>query len=457
MRTRPGSWIGSGIGVALGMSGMLGVAGVAAGSVPELVAAALLGAGACFLLVAGGWIDPLLLVVASLPLPAPYETDTARLAPVLVASAVAVGGWALRRGMDRDRLVPSLADARPVLLLLGALCVAGVFADRVVDAARELVNFTLLLGLFLLTLDRVGTRPERAATLARWIAAAAALAGAFAVPEALGLLPSRFHLGGTRFNRAAGGFDWPNELAMLLSISFPFCVYAVRAARTRVGRAWAGAGVTLAALGLVATFSRGSWLSLAVAPAVLLLIGERATALRFWAVFLLGAVVLDLAWGGAIVSRITATSGDVLVAQRILLTLSGLLMFQAHPLLGVGPGGFGAALDQVGLQLPSLFDFVDSAQNGYVQMAAEAGIVGLAALLLFVGYTLARMVSSARKVVFGGYAADELPLRSALLWSFGTACVVSLFEWPFAHGVGELVMVVAAAGIALARVEPAAR
>lgn len=453
MRTRPESWIGAGVGVALGTSGMLGVAGAATGSVPQLVAAGLLGAGACFLLVAGGWFDPLLLVVVSLPLPAPYETESARLAPVLVASAVAVAAWALRRGLDRRRLVPSVADARPMFLLMGALCVAAVFADHVADAGRELVNFSLLLGLFLLTLDRVAARPERAATLARWIAVAAAVAGALAVPEALGLLPSRFHLDGTRFNRAAGGFDWPNELAMFLAISFPFCVYAARATRAGAARVWAGVAVALAALGLVATFSRGSWLSLAVAPAMLLLTRERATALRFWGLFLLGGAVLDLAWGGAIVSRIVATSGDVLVAQRLLLTLSGLLMFWTHPLLGVGPGGFGAALDQVGLQLPSLFDFVDSAQNGYVQMAAEAGIVGLTALLVFVGYTMARMVSGVRRAEWGGRPAEELWLRSTLLWSFGTACVVSLFEWPFAHGVGELVMIVAAAGIALARVE----
>jgi hypothetical protein len=41
-------------------------------------------------------------------------------------------------------------------------------------------------------------------------------------------------------------------------------------------------------------------------------------------------------------------------------------------------------------------------------------------------------------------------LRVTALWAFTTALLVSVVEWPFAHGVGQLIMVVAALGFALA-------
>ena len=52
----------------------------------------------------------------------------------------------------------------------------------------------------------------------------------------------------------------------------------------------------------------------------------------------------------------------------------------------------------------------------------------------------------------GSVSGSELvrDVRVALLWSFTTACLVTFFEWPFAHGVGELVVLVAGAGLALA-------
>lgn len=443
-------WLAAGATAALGVSGMLAFGGSATAALPFLVGAAVLGAGGVLVLVAGGWLEPLWLIVVSLPLPALYASEGARLSPIVFVSVVVLLGWAFRRGFDRRPIVPEVAAARPMIVVTLAILVAAVFAEDPASAAREVVNFALLLGLFLLTLDQVAQRPERAHVVARWIAIGAAAAGAAAVPEALGLLPARFRLPGTGWFRAAGGFGWPNELAMFLAVSLPFAVHAVRTAHGAAAR-WASvAGLCLAAAGLAATFSRGSWLAVGLAPAVLVLTGDGRVALRFWAVALAGALAVDLAAGGAITARIAGTAGDVLVAQRLLLTVAGLLMFQANPILGIGPGGFGEGLLEVGLLIPGLFDFVDSAQNGYVHMAAEAGVIGLAALLYFVVATFRALLRSARAGRGDAHVdAREALLRSAVLWSFATACVVALFEWPFAHGIGELIVVGAAVGIAL--------
>ena len=287
--------------------------------------------------------------------------------------------------------------------------------------------------------------------MGRGLAGLSAVVGAAAALEALGVLPGRFPLAGSGLMRAAGGFGAPNEAGMFLAITFPFTVHVLRRASGRVTRGVALAGMVSAALGLLATFSRGSWLAVLVAPAVLLAVGEARVAVRFWAGALAAVVAVDLLSGGAVSTRLTSTTGDVLVAQRLLFMAAGLLMFQAHPVVGVGPGGFGPALNQFGVQVSGLLDFVPSAHNGYVHMAAEAGVLGLAALLYFVLSTLRALGRGLRTTpVPKTDGAEERALRVAFLWSFAVACLVTFNEWPFAHGVGELIILVAGVGLALA-------
>jgi O-antigen ligase len=85
-------------------------------------------------------------------------------------------------------------------------------------------------------------------------------------------------------------------------------------------------------------------------------------------------------------------------------------------------------------------------------MAAEAGIVGLLALVVFLGGTLRVILRDARMLRADPLAdPEESSLQRALLWSFTTACLLGFVEWPFAHGVGELIMLVAALGYARSR------
>ena len=52
---------------------------------------------------------------------------------------------------------------------------------------------------------------------------------------------------------------------------------------------------------------------------------------------------------------------------------------------------------------------------------------------------------------------EERHLAGAVLWSFATFCTVAVTAWPFAHGLGELVMLIVALGLAprlAAEVEP---
>jgi O-antigen ligase len=447
------SLVGAAAATGFGMAIMLGVSAAAAGVLAPAVVGGTIFAISFVSVVALGWVRPLPLLVLTLPLPALYSTEEFRLPLVLFLAALVVLGWFLGRARDRRPLFALPAAMRPFLALLGAVVLAAIFADEIVPAVRETANFLLFVGLFAVALDAFATQRDAVDSCATWIAVAAAGAGIAAVMETLGLLPGRFPLAGTGFFRAAGGFGWPNELAMFLAVASPWVVYRLRVARGTGARLFALVALGALGLGLAATFSRGSWLAITLSPAVLLLVGRWRFALAYWGVLLLAVLVVDVGTGGALSTRVVGTAQDALVAQRLLLTGAGLLMFQSSPVVGVGPGGFGDALEAFGPQISGLFDFVGSAHNGYVHVAAEMGVVGLFAFLFLVVSTWVTLFRGARRA---RHASDEdgprrHALLCALLWSFTAACIVSGFEWPFAHGVGELIVLVAAAGHVLAR------
>jgi O-antigen ligase len=124
-------------------------------------------------------------------------------------------------------------------------------------------------------------------------------------------------------------------------------------------------------------------------------------------------------------------------------------MFIDHPVLGVGPGGFAVNLDRYGAQIPQLSDYLPTPHNAYVQMAAETGVIGLLAFVCFLAAGLFVAIRAARSA-----PPDVRGLRLSLLWSYATMCAAGLVVWPFAHGTGQAVLVVAAATFAVPREAP---
>ena len=129
------------------------------------------------------------------------------------------------------------------------------------------------------------------------------------------------------------------------------------------------------------------------------------------------------------------------------------LFFLAHPVLGVGPGGFIVSLDEVGLQVPQLEDLKPTPHNAFIQMAAEAGVFGLVAFTVFLLVLLRVLMRGLASLPRAGTGAEdpaggERSLRRAVLWSFGVLCVGAFFDWPFPHGTGQVAMLVAAMGCA---------
>lgn len=444
---RPDTWLAAGAVLALGGGFTAALAAAAAGSMMAAAAAGAVAGTGLVVLIAGGWVDGLLVAALGIPLPALVSTDELRIAAAAPVTAAVLAGWLLA---VRPRVADPAARFRAVrdvtLLLLATFALATVFASSWSTSVRELINMTVLLVFFLCALDRLRDRAA-ADRLITALVALAAVCGGLAVLEMTGVLPGAFPRWGTPFNRAALGFGQPNALGLFLALTAPLAVHAIGTRRGAARVAATGALIVIVA-GVFATFSRGSWIALLAGALAMPLAGDRRLVMRVLIGALVFGVLLDLVSGGMIRDTAQRTLTDWVVEQRAALTLVGLLMWLAHPVVGVGPGGFAVELGTFGAQVPILWDYLPTPHNAYVQMGAEAGVIGLAAYVVFLVVCFRRLVWNANEAARTGASADEISLRRCLLWSFATLCISGLVVWPFSHGTGQAALLLLAAGLA---------
>jgi O-antigen ligase len=445
------AWIDPGLasGAALlaGCGVTLALAGAAAGRPSWVLVGGAGVATALAVLVSAEWLDGMLVVALAVPLPALVVGDGFRLAAAAPVAAVVLAGWAWGFALPGRRLAAGHVPRVATAVLVGAWIISTLLARAPLVSARELLNLAVLLALLVAAVDVFRHVPASREGVVTALALLAGLCGAGAVLETVGVLPAAFPLPGTSLNRAALGFGQPNGLGLFLAMSIPLLVHRLDTARGQARAVWLVA-LLLAAAGLVGTFSRGGVLAVLAGALTLVFVGRGRRVLAIWVGALAVALFADLATGGAVRDTVTRTVGDWVVEQRAALAVTGLLMYVAHPIVGVGPGGFAEALDEFGALVPGLWDVQPTPHNAYIQAAAETGTIGLAAFLLFMavcGWTLLR--SARRGDVDAHVHDDEAGLRRAVLWSMATVAAAGMVIWPFAHGYGEAVILILAVGL----------
>lgn len=437
-------WLPPAAVIGLGAGTVAALSGAVSGNVLLAIGGIGLSAMAVIYLMAGQWVDPLVALALTLPLPALYSTSAIRLAPAAPMTALVIIAWVLAWPGRRRIMRPARLPVWTGVLLLGAFGFAGILTPHRADALREILNLGVLLVLLALATDLIARAPGRSTPLVRVIAAVAAVTGGLAVLETVGVLPGRFPEP-SGFNRAALGFGQPNGLGMFLALSLPFVVHVRAVTESRAARWAAGLALAATVAGLIGTFSRGSWLSVLAGAAILPLAGRWRSPLRIWGGALLFAIAVDLLSGGAVREAVFGLLRDWSVAQRAALMLAGVNMFLEQPLVGVGPGGFVSELDRVGALVPHLWDLQPTPHNAYIQVAAETGILGLAAFGIFLAALFRQVLRLAR----AEGSRRERSLHAAILWAFAIVLAEGMVEWPFSHGHGQLVMLIAALGCAL--------
>ena len=227
--------------------------------------------------------------------------------------------------------------------------------------------------------------------------------------------PEGFLLFG-RFIRAFGTFEQPNPyagyLALIAPVAFgivisgPWSVVSQKTSSRIRFYVLRFGFVALAAIALIATmsaivmsWSRGAWLGVGVGLVVTIIAqSRRAFVLSIIAAFVLTFIILLSSvnvipseigerfsgvadyFGVFDVRGVQVDDANYAIVERMAHWQSAMMMLVDHPILGVGIGNYAAAYPQY--SLPRWDDPLGHAHNYYLNVAAEAGLIGLSAYLI---------------------------------------------------------------------------
>ena len=374
------------------------------------------------------WAGPLALV-ASVPVQEfhalPFGGMT--LTATKVALAAAAAAFLIQLVSRRDKLRGSFLFV-PYLVFLGTMILSLRGAVDIHAGIAEIYRWTVTL--FALAIALYGIR-SRVAILATTVA----MGFGVSFEGLLGVIQTLRDTGPASFaitssiSRAYGTFGKPNTFAAYFELTGPLLAalavwslarsiqlyrryrhvrFSGMLASADLRRElvihlalciWFAGASVLSLLAIVASFSRGAWLGITAAAIVMVMLSNRRAALLIGA----GAifVVMGLFAGGAqyapsalkdrfgqLESQVRIfNSNDVLVTNANFATVermahwqTGLAMFDAHPFTGVGIGNFNARFAQFAVN-PAFTVSEGHAHNYYINVAAETGIIGLAAYL----------------------------------------------------------------------------
>ncbi|MDR7472090.1 MAG: O-antigen ligase family protein [Armatimonadota bacterium] len=284
----------------------------------------------------------------------------------------------------RARLLSAVGKA--MMGVLAVMALTSFTSVRPEASVRQILLWTMYLGIVVIVESTV-TSSQAARRVAD---ALVAIAGW------LVLIALFMHWGAdTPRMRWYSTFYWPNPFAGFLLLVLPLELVRYLRAETLRDSLAHGAMSVLLGVGFVLTYSRGAWLSLAaVSPLAVWLLRPLSWWKTFGRTVLLGAVVAAAVVGltagpsprsavSALAERATSTAdlGDYSIQGRLHFWRAALDIFRDHPLLGTGPGTFGAV--HAAYQSDARY-YSKDAHNLYLQSAAEMGMLGLLSILALV-------------------------------------------------------------------------
>ena len=288
----------------------------------------------------------------------------ATLGLLLVALAIALyGGLALAvsHGKPMTTLVP-------MALFPAAAALAALLGF---DARRSALFIAILAGglIWHALVLRFFHLPHVAATIYRCFLVSGALAAAVAILMVVAKTPVGIYTLG--HGRAIGTFILPGELAGYLIVYIPFA-FALAVGEQRDLRLLARAGLALAALAFVLTFSRAGYAGMAAAIAfyIFMLHGRRGAG------FVVALVAVTIVALGVVFNAHHDPSENF---TRLSIWQAAWATIERFPLTGVGPFEFAPMYDL--LRLPDGEPVAFHAHSFLLTVAAETGIVGVIAVL----------------------------------------------------------------------------
>jgi O-antigen ligase len=348
-------------------------------------------------------------------------------------------------GARRGTLVTALRHPfTGAVAVFGAISVVSAIFNAVPPAVAVAGLLFTLDAAILFYLPRMVGYSHEDAQRAMWaIAGVVALTSLLAIgqallsPDLLGVTPVAGMSGeGVRFGSLVRN---PNILGTLIGMALPFTLFSlVRMPRDR--RWWTTFGMAFAlVLALLLTYSRGSWLGVAVGFGVVALIIDRRALVAFGVVVVLAyvtAVVMPKAIlaGGSPSYDPFATTVNRFNAVgdgrdlRTLFIVNALPIVADHPILGVGPGRYGGAAASVfgspvhvryGTDL--LLTNQQTADNFWLHMGVEGGALGFSAFLAMIGTALIQPIRALR-----GASGSRFSVPAGVVSATAVVCVATV-------------------------------
>jgi O-antigen ligase/tetratricopeptide (TPR) repeat protein len=322
-----------------------------------------------------------------------YVTAFAALNGVIASLLVGVWLYELPRNNDlTDRLL--LVG----LLLFLAACVISAFPRMSFDAATSSVAFLAAFGIARGELLAAGAERAMITALAVCGAALAIVILAVWIPDwvqwwqAMGTAPPLDR------ELPSGPYRGFHVVGMLIGVLLPALVQAGR--RRSVGPAFLLAAVASLAV-IYMSGSRSNWLAVLAVAAGAMVVKFRPSRRFVVGASALALVVLTLlAASGALEAISARLLNTYTIATRVDIWQSAIRLWQDRPLAGWGPGSF-AATFTYGESFPLSPRLVGQAHNVAVQAILEAGLLGLAALVVVVA---GLAIAIARNKKRSGYA-----------------------------------------------------
>lgn len=174
----------------------------------------------------------------------------------------------------------------------------------------------------------------------------------------------------------------PNLLARYLDISILGTAILLLTKNWRP-RIWLFLALLLQFAALVFTFSRSAWLILALGLFLITLFTPKKIKLKLIGIYVLAGGALLLIPGVQARLMTFASGGDALGPERQYLIKAGWAMIFDHPFNGVGLGNFQWALQHQYQRFLPIDVIVTRPHISVMTVAAEMGILGLLAMLIF--------------------------------------------------------------------------
>jgi O-antigen ligase len=290
-------------------------------------------------------------------------------------------------------LIQRLLNSRPSasvpieMKMIGVIFMLGMLFTPIASAPQDSIDvlldlFIKVVAIFVLMINVINTRARLRAIMALVVMCGTVLAilaiKSYLTGDFKMIVKNEGFVVGMRIFGPVGGIVGnPNDLAISLDLLLPLAVALALTTRGLMRAFYLACGVVLVG-GVVVTFSRGGFLGLMAMGGVLLWkVGRRNRAVTTLAfIFMLG--VFTLAMPGGYAGRISSIfnmgqdpTGSS-QARRDLLERAAVVAFY-HPFVGVGMGNY--HIYSIGEQV---------SHNSYLEVAAELGLVGLAAYLVLI-------------------------------------------------------------------------